>query len=452
MNLKFLGGSGTVTGSRFLLESEGLRILVDCGMFQGVKSLRLKNWEEFPVPPESIDAVILTHAHLDHSGYLPRLIQQGFRGTVISTEATYDLCKILLLDSGYLQEEEAKYRNRSKSSKHHPALPLYTEKDAERSLRLFQPAELDEVVEVGPYRITFLEAGHILGAASVRVEAEGKSILFSGDIGRYDDLLMTRPKDCPEVDYVVMESTYGNRNHPEGDPIEEVAGILKEVVGRGGVLMIPSFAVGRAQLLMFILYEVFKKYPKLKVPLFLNSPMAVDVTSLFQKYTGEHRLTKDHCNQVCRLATFVNSVEESRELNEKKGPMVIVSASGMLSGGRILHHLKAFGGNPANAIMLAGFQAPGTRGHTITNGSRELKIHGEYHPINAQVFQMDSLSAHADQGDLVRWLGAKKDRAYKKVFLVHGEANASDSLRLVIKDRLGFECEIPQIGDEVELN
>jgi metallo-beta-lactamase family protein len=451
MKLHFLGGASCVTGSKYLLESDDCRILIDCGLFQGIKDLRLKNWEPITPDPETVDAIILTHAHLDHSGYIPRFISHGFNGTVYSTEATKELCNILLPDSGHLQEEEANYRNKRGRTKHSPALPLYTEDEAQVSLRSFRTQPTGKTFHVGPFQLTFRDAGHILGASSVLVECEGKSLLFSGDLGRFDDPLMTAPAMCPEVDYVIMESTYGDRNHPKDDPVETISLILRDMIKENGVLMIPSFAVGRAQTLLYILHQIFEKYPELKIPVFLNSPMATDVTVLFRKYLKEHKLESQECQSVCNVAHFVSSVDESIELNKQDGPMIIISASGMLTGGRILHHLKAFGGYAKNHILLAGFQAPGTRGYTISAGSKELKIHGQYLEIKAQVDQINALSAHADQEDLLHWLSPLKSKLPKKIFLVHGEPAASDTLRLKVKDNLGLEPHIPHLGETIEL-
>ncbi len=452
MKLSFLGGVGGVTGSKYLLESDGTKVLVDCGLFQGLKELRLKNWSSFPISPSSIDAVVLTHAHLDHSGYVPRFISQGFDGPIYTTEPTRELCKILLSDSGHLQEEEASYRNKKGQTKHKPALPLYTQKEAEHSLENFAVKTLNQPFKIGPFEFNFREAGHILGASSILVNCHDKTFIFSGDLGRFDDPLITSPDLCPKVDYVIMESTYGDRNHPKDDPIEFLAEVMRENVAKAGVLLIPSFAVGRTQTLLYLFYQVFEKYPDLKVPVYLNSPMATDVTALFRHYINEHKLEEDKCHEVCDVAHYVGSADESKELNKQKGPMAIISASGMLTGGRILHHLKAFGKDPNNTILLVVFQAPGTRGYTITSGSRELKIHGQYHQIKANVLQIDALSAHADQKDLLHWLSPLKTQPPKKIFLTHGEPSSSDALRLRIKDKMNIECHIPHLGESIEFN
>jgi metallo-beta-lactamase family protein len=446
MKIHFLGGAGTVTGSRFLVETTKYKALVDCGLFQGLKDLRLANWKDFPVSPDTIDSVLLTHAHLDHSGYIPKLIREGFRGKIYATEATRDLCKILLPDSGYLQEEQAEYMNRKKISKHSPALPLYTEKEAELSLQRFQVIENNSPFQLGPMQINFQNAGHILGASSIRVEAEKRSIMFSGDLGRYDDLLMAAPKACPNSDYIVMESTYGNKKHPNDDLVSFMENLIRGIIKNKGVLLIPSFAVGRTQSVLYLLHLVFKKFTELRIPIYVNSPMATDVTKLFERHTSEHKLNPKECHIVCESAKFVRTVDESKRLNESKGPMIIISASGMLTGGRILHHLIAFGSDPKNAILLPGFQAAGTRGYTLASGEKELKIYGRYVPINAKVYQTNALSAHADQRELLQWVGSLK-KAPIKLFLVHGEPSASDALRLRIKDQLKMDAHIPFLGE-----
>lgn len=451
MKVHFLGGAHGVTGSRFLVESSQSRLLVDCGLFQGLKELRMKNWSPFPVEPSSIDAILLTHAHLDHSGYIPRLFSEGFNGPVFCTAPTKDLCQILLSDSGHLQEEEAQYRNRKGTTKHRPALALYTEALARQSLHLFQTCELNVHQSMGDFQFSFQEAGHILGASSIVLEYNEKRLVFSGDLGRYNDLLMTDPAPCPSADYVFMESTYGDRLHPKENTIEAISNLLKDLIPQKGVLLIPAFAVGRAQTLLYVLHQVFQKDPSLRVPVYLNSPMAVSATHLFQKHNLEHKLSPELTSQVCDIAQFVNTVEDSRRLNEKSGPMVIISASGMLSGGRILHHIKAFAPSPRNALLLVGFQAPGTRGYHLANGAQELKIHGQYVPIKAQVHNLQTLSAHGDQSDLLEWIHSLSPQKCKGIYLIHGEPAAADALRVKIKDQMEVPVYLPHLGEVVDL-
>ena len=451
MKLRFLGAAGTVTGSRYLLESPHARLLVDCGLFQGYKDLRLRNWARFPVPAQQLGAVVLTHAHIDHSGYLPRLAKEGFRGRIHCTEATAELCRILLPDSGRLQEEEAAFANRKGFSKHKPALPLYTEEDARESLKLLQPHRFSETfAPVEGMEASLSPAGHILGAASVHVTWPSNSILFSGDLGRTHDLVMNPPAPPPLARHLVVESTYGDRLHGEGDPLEAIASAVNRAAARGGVVVVPAFAVGRAQTLMYMLHllKAARRIPDL--PVYLNSPMAANVTGVFHRHRGEHRLAPEECDAMCAAAKVVNTVEESKSLNTRSGPMVIVSASGMATGGRVLHHLKAFAPDSRNMIVLAGFQAAGTRGGAIAQGATEIKIHGEYVPVRAEVVNIDMLSAHADYREILAWLGGM-GRAPKQTFVTHGEPASADAMRRRIADGLGWSCSVPRQDEAVEL-
>lgn len=450
MKLEFLGAAGTVTGSKFLVEAGDTRLLVDCGLFQGVKALRRRNWRPLPFGPAGLDAVALTHAHLDHSGHLPALVRDGFAGEVLATAPTCALCRILLPDSGHIQEEDAEYATRKRFSKHAPALPLYTEADAERALEHLRPVEPGAPVRVGALEVSFQPAGHILGATSVRVSDGRTQVLFSGDLGRADDLLMRPPAPPDGADVVVMESTYGDRLHGDEDPVEAIGSVVSRVRRRGGVVLMPSFAVGRAQALLLCLHRYFEKHPEERVPVYVNSPMATDVTALYRRFTDWHRLSAEHCAEVCDVAHYVRSVDESRELNERRGPLVIVSASGMATGGRVLHHLRALAPDPRNAILLPGFQAPGTRGAAIAAGAEAVKIHGRYVPIRAEVAQLDLLSAHADRDGLVDWLESARQRP-RRVFLVHGEPVSADVLRRTLHERLGVGAEVAEDGQSVDL-
>ncbi|MCA9716521.1 MAG: MBL fold metallo-hydrolase [Myxococcales bacterium] len=450
MQLKFVGGASTVTGSKHLVTQGETRVLVDCGLFQGVKTLRLRNWRALPFNPASLDAVVLTHAHIDHSGFLPVLVREGFHGPIYTTAASKELCEILLLDSGRLQEEEAEYANRKRFSRHSPALPLYTEADARRVLRRIHPVEYDAPRSVGALEFTLTPAGHILGAAGVALRGGGTSVHVSGDIGRDNDLLMVPPRPPAGVDWVVMESTYGDRRHPEDDPIEALGAVVRRTFERGGVLLIPAFAVGRTQLLLYCLHEVFARGLAPAVKVYVNSPMATDVTRLYQRYHEYHRLDEEQTRGVCRDVVFVRTVQESKRLNQRRGPAVIVSASGMLTGGRVLHHLRAFAPDRRNTILLTGYQVPGTRGGALVGGARSLKMHGDHVPVRAEVVQLDVFSAHADQEGLLAWLGASAPRP-RGVFLVHGEPLAADHLRLQIEERLGIDARVPEHLETVEL-
>lgn len=452
MKIKFLGAAQTVTGSRFLVQTAQSRVLVDCGLFQGLKTWRLRNREPFPVDPKSIQAVILTHAHLDHSGFLPALIKQGFRGKIHATPATRDLCAILLPDSGHLQEEEAEFANRHGFSKHHPALPLYTEADARACLDCFVTHDFGQEFLVGEDLKARLEpVGHILGAASVSLNDGAKTVVFSGDVGRSNDFLMRPPKVIERADVLVLESTYGNRRHDSQNPLDELKVVVNETYQRGGVLLIPAFAVGRAQSVLYLLARLKKQGDIPDVPVYLNSPMAIRATEIFHKYRLEHKLSESECEETCNVAHYVRTAEESRALNDTVPPAIIISASGMATGGRILHHLKAFVGDPKNTVLFMGFQAAGTRGEAMIAGVDKIKIHGAYYPVRAGVKVINSLSAHADYVEMTDWL-KQIPSPPKKVYLVHGEPAAQDHLRCVIQDELKWPVEIPAYLEEVELS
>ena len=444
MQLRFLGGTGTVTGSKYLVEHEGRRLLVDCGLFQGLKQLRLRNWSSLPVPASSIDAVVLTHAHIDHSGFVPRLVELGFRGSVYATPATVALAELLLPDSGHLHEEEARYANRHRYSKHAPALPLYTEESARRALQRFHPREFDEEFEpVTGLQVRFRRAGHILGAASIYVRGHGKTVLFSGDLGRSDDALMKRPAPPQEADWVLVESTYGNRSHAGQDPLSTLADVVRRTAARRGCVIVPAFAVGRAQELMLAIHRLKAADRIPNLPVFLNSPMAADVTALLLRYADEHHLPAREVRHMCEGVRLVRTEDESRALNRLSHPAIILSASGMATGGRVVHHLKSYAPDPRNAIVFAGFQAAGTRGAAMVGGATQVKIHGEWIPVRAEVSQLDGLSAHADREDLLNWIGTLP-RDPRHVYVTHGEPEAADSLRQAIEERHGWPCSVPE--------
>jgi len=452
MQLHFLGATGTVTGSKYLLGSDSGRILVDCGLFQGYKQLRLRNWAPLPVRPADLQAVVLTHAHLDHSGYLPLLVRNGFRGKIYCSEATFDLCKILLPDSGHLQEEDAAFANRHGFSKHTPALPLYTEEDAVRSLKNFSPVDFGKSFDAGAgFTAELLYAGHILGASIAILRHGKRSITFSGDIGRADDAIMRPPTRVGHTDYLLVESTYGNRRHGSSDPLAILGKTIRETIGRGGVVVIPSFAVGRAQELMYYMHQLKESGAiPAQLPIYLDSPMAKDATEIYHRHRADHKLTAAQCHAMCHAATIINSVEDSQEIDRKQQPKVIISASGMATGGRVLHHLKAFAPDHRNTILFSGYQAGGTRGAAMVAGAESVKIHGMYVPVRAQVAQIENLSAHADCDGIMAWLSGF-DAPPRQTFIVHGEPDAADALRLRIQDELKWHCRVPEYLEEVEL-
>ncbi|SET50070.1 metallo-beta-lactamase family protein [Marinobacter segnicrescens] len=453
MKLQFLGGTGTVTGSRYLLSDDKHRMLVDCGMYQGVKTLRRRNWAPFPVEPHTIDAVVLTHAHIDHTGYLPALVKNGFKGKIYCTKATHELCKVLLPDAGYLQEEDAKYAFRKKFSKHEHPEPLFTEKDAYEALKHFESLHYHEEFEpVKGFHVTFTPAGHILGSSCVHVRHAGhdRTVVFSGDVGRQNDVIMRPPEPIQKADVLVCESTYGDRLHGETDPEQELTDIISTTAARGGVVLMPAFAVGRAQMLLYLVHKLMAQGKIPKLPVYLNSPMAIRATEIFCRHHKEHRLNQAQCELIDDNTHFVRSVEESIELTTKKFPAIIISASGMASGGRVLHHLKMLLPNPRNSIVFAGFQAPGTRGDAMVNGVESVKIHGEYWPVKAEIHNLDSLSAHGDYAEILEWLGQGQLKP-EKVYITHGEMLAADVMRKRVRERFGWDCEVPELFQEVEI-
>ncbi len=446
-----LGGAGTVTGSKHLFTHADKRILVDCGLFQGLKNLRELNWQELPIKASSIDAVVLTHAHLDHSGYLPKLVRDGFRGRIYATAATCDVARLILKDSGFLNEKDADFANSHGFSKHKPALPLYGVRDAERALEFFSIIPFDEVAELpGGARLTFRRAGHILGAAIAEIEWAGRRIVCSGDLGRHGDPVMPDPALIAGADYVLIESTYGNRIHDPVDPTEALGAVIERTVRRGGTIVIPAFAVGRAQSLLYHLWKLKSSGRLAHIPIYLDSPMAIAATELLHAHHDDHRLSSEECDEVCAIATYTREVEESKAISANTWPKVVISASGMASGGRVLHHLKAFAPDPKNLILLSGFQAAGTRGRAILQGAREVKIHGQWIPVRAEVDDLSMLSAHADADELMRWLAGFR-RAPSRVFIVHGESEASEALRVRIDRELGWDALVPRQDQVFEL-
>ena len=480
--LTFLGASKTVTGSKYLLDTGSSKVLVDAGLFQGLKELRERNWQDLPVPAPNIAAIVLTHAHLDHVGYLPRIVKQGFRGRVFCTAGTRDLCRIVLPDSGRIQEEDAENANRHGFSKHAPALPLYGEDDAFRAVSLLQPVGYDRPMPVAPgVEVDFINAGHLLGSAYARFRTNGKTILFGGDLGRFDRPVLPDPTFVEAADYLLVESTYGNRVHEPDDDGEKLASVIKGTAERGGRVVIPAFAVGRVEELLYWIkrLEDQKRIPVL--PVFVDSPMATEALARYQERVREldeelqpeirdekaphgvaardepRRERKRHAHQERQVAAFaterfrtISAGAESRQLTQSRMPAIIISSSGMATGGRVLHHLKAVLPDPRNTVLFCGYQAVGTRGRSLVDGAVSVKIHGQSIPVQARVEIIESMSAHADSAEILRWLGGFTRRP-ATTFIVHGEPPAMEALSASITTKLGWRCRMPEWKEVVEL-
>lgn len=460
MRLTFHGGAGTVTGSRHLLDTPSGRLLIDCGMFQGRKQLRERNWNHPGFDPASVDALVLTHAHIDHSGYIPRLVRDGFQGPIYATPATADLADVMLRDSAKIQEEDAAYANKKGFSRHDPALPLYTVQDAMKALDLFEVVDYRDWTEFADgLRFRFRHAGHIIGSGQVDVEARsgGRTIrlLFSGDVGRYDAPLVPDPAAPEACDYLVIESTYGDRKHTEVSIEDQLREHLSSVIASRGTLLVPSFAVGRAQQLIYLLRTIMEADARLDIPIHLDSPMAVNATKIYRRYPEEHGLEtvqlRSGSSKIYGRQVFLHRTqEESMRLNELSGPRVIISSSGMMTGGRVLHHLKRLLPHGNNLVLLAGYQAPGTRGWRLQRGEETLRIHGRDIEVRARRSAISGLSAHADADQLVRWVRDLVPPT--KTFVVHGDDGASGALARRLESELGFACETPDLGDGYELD
>lgn len=460
--IQFLGAAQTVTGSKYVLDANGSRVMIDCGLFQGLKELRLRNWETLEVNPASIPWLLLTHGHIDHSGYLPRLVRDGFKGRIYATTATADLLKILLPDSARLQEEDAEYANRKGFSRHHPALPLYTEQDAIAALKLIQRVSYEENVSLNKFiNARFIPAGHILGSSFIEVqvtepERPSLKIVFSGDLGRYDEPILNDPSTETDADYLLVESTYGDRIHDHANPKDRLAEIINATAQRGGKIIIPAFAVGRTQLLVYYLRELEDEERIPVLPVVVDSPMGVEATRLYSRHHEDHDLDMQRVENLRRnpLATrnfsLVQGRNGSKALNQQQGPLIIISASGMATGGRVLHHLAHWLPDPASSVILAGYQAAGTRGRRLQDGEKQVKIHGEMVPVRAHVESLSSLSAHADAGEIMRWLQGFK-RPPRKTFVVHGEIGSATILRDRIAKELGWDVVVPVHKQIVEL-
>ena len=448
---KFLGGAGVVTGSKYLIDLGDFEFLVDCGLFQGGRKLREQNWDDFPMPLQDLEAVVLTHAHLDHIGYLPRLVQQGFKGPIYCTEATASLAKILLLDSGKLQEEEAEYARKKGYSRHENPQPLYTKADAEAVFPQFVPQPFEKPFHIHPaVTVTFFHAGHILGASIVKFLIQGehqtKRLVFSGDLGRYKDPLLFPPTHIPKADILWIESTYGDRKSANSKPEEEMARAIRDTFDRGGLVIIPAFAVGRTQLLLYHLYQLMEKGKIPKVPIFTDSPMAIDATQLYLDYRNDHRLgamlqEDEHAFKHPHLH-YYQKKEESMSLNSYKGKAIIISASGMATGGRILHHLFHHLPHEKNGVIIVGYQAQETRGRRLLDGDPSIRIYGDEVPVRAKVYPIEGLSAHADQEELMDWAEGFTEKP-KYTFVVHGEPKSAEALAYKLKEELGWNTLLP---------
>ncbi len=450
--LRFLGGAGTVTGSSYLLEIDGAKTLVDCGLFQGSRKLKELNWSPFSFDPGEIDAVLLTHAHIDHVGLLPRLVQQGYAGPIFATEATCALLKLVLPDSAHLQEQDALYAEKKGYSRHKPALPFYKISDAEATLKLLKPTKFGEPVWFSELTVTWHPAGHILGSAIIQLQNEKSSIVFSGDLGRFNSEIMKAPTLMNEATTLLVESTYGDRIHGTESIEDRLAQELDYVIQRESVMLVPAFAVGRTQQILFIIRKLQDAGRIPNLPIYIDSPMAVDASGIYCKYGDDHNLDinllmdNNDCPLRCPETRFVRNVEESKALNDLRGPAVIISASGMCAGGRILHHLKWRLPHKENSVIFVGYQAEGTRGRRLLEGANRIRIHGDEVPVKARIAQVPALSAHADQSELLTWLSAFGP-APKQTFITHGEANGSRGLQEQINSRLGWETRIPNRGE-----
>lgn len=447
ININFLGASGVVTGSKYLIETSEQNILIDCGMFQGIKELRELNWSVLPIDVKSIDVVLLTHGHLDHVGYLPRLLKQGFRGKIIGTGPTLAIAEIILNDSAKIHEEEAEKANKEKYTKHDPALPFYTIKDAIETIKLFQQEEDNKWVTLSKHiSYRFQYNGHIIGATFIELNINNKQFVFSGDIGKRNDYLLNDPKTPEWADFLFIESTYGDRVHPEEDIETILAETIKDTLYKKGTLIIPSFAVERLQTLMYILWQLYKKNKIPNIPIFVDSPMGANVLDVFKRFPKWHKLSPKDYNAMCNHINIVESYKETWQTIDDKRPKIVIAGSGMVTGGRVLTYLQQLIDEPSTTILLVGYQAEGTRGRQLQEGAHEIKFFGKYYPVKATVKNIQSLSAHADQADLLDWMSTIKNRP-EKVYLIHGESTALDAFRVKIKDTYNWNVSIPKLFD-----
>ena len=451
MKIYFLGAAGTVTGSKFVVEHNETRILIDCGLFQGLKALRELNWQPLSVLPSTIDFVLLSHGHLDHCGWLPKLVNDGFQGKIFCTSPTKQISQLILLDSAKIQEEEAERANKENYSKHNPAKPLYTVEDAEKVIPFFRVVDKDlEVKLTDSIYFKFFYASHIIGACSIELHVEDKILVFSGDIGQDDDVLLYPPIKPKKADFVFMESTYGNRLHPETDVMFELETIINNTFQKGGNVVIPSFAVERAQTVMYLLWQLKEQNRIPNIPYIIDTPMGIRVLDVFLENTKWHKLNPHQCEEMCKMFTMISSYKDTIEMIYNEKPKVVIAASGMITGGRVLSYLERYIVDEKNTVLLVGYQAEGTRGRKLLEGAKDIKFYGKYYPVNANIIMVEGLSAHGDQKDLINWLSELENKP-QKVFLIHGENVAADELRIKINETYGFDCVVPLLEQIIEI-
>ncbi|PKL80918.1 MAG: MBL fold metallo-hydrolase [Ignavibacteriae bacterium HGW-Ignavibacteriae-4] len=451
LKIHFLGAAGTVTGSKYLVDTGDKKIMIDCGMFQGLKKLRLLNWNYPPVKVSEIDVILLTHGHADHTAFLPRLVNMGFNGLIRATKPTLDIASIIIRDSAKIQEEEAERANKYGYSKHEIAEPLYNMIDAENAISRFNSLEDGIWIELYPdIKVRFQYNGHILGSTFIELEVRGEVIVFSGDVGRKSDLLLREPKKPQKADYLLIESTYGGKIHENLDLEEELSKIINHTYDKNGTLIIPSFAVERAQTLMYLLWKLREKGKIPKLPMIMDSPMGNNVLEVFRNHKSWHKMSANDSKQMCNAFIIVKDFRETLNIMDDKQPKIVIAGSGMVTGGRVLNYLTEYIEDPSTTVMLAGFQAEGTRGRQLLEGASDIKIYGKYYNVNAEIYNMTALSAHADQAELIDWL-SDLDTNPKKVFIVHGEPHSSDAFRVKLKDTFGWDCILPELYDMYEL-
>lgn len=451
VKLNFLGAAGTVTGSKFLIETSELHIMVDCGMFQGLKDLRELNWAELPADVAAIDLVILTHGHLDHVGYLPRLVKQGFKGKIIGTAPTLAIAEIILKDSAKIHEEDAEKANKEGYTKHKPALPFYNVDEAEKTVRLFKSATRNTWLQLSDnITLRFRYNGHIIGATFVELDINGKRFVFSGDVGRRDDYLLDNPEKPRWADYLFLESTYGDRCHPKEDLEPLFIDLINRTLNNKGNLIIPSFAVERLQTLMYLLWKLYKEHKIPDIPIYVDSPMGNNVLSVFEQFPKWHKLSMSDYSAMCKHVNIISSYRETWETIDNPRPKIVIAGSGMVTGGRVLSYLQQYIDRSSTTILLVGYQAEGTRGQQLLNGAHEIKFYGKYYPVRATVEHVESLSAHADQNGLLDWLGDIKNIP-ECVYLIHGEANALNAFRVKLETTLNWNIKVPKLTDKEQL-